>query len=53
MTLVYFTHAQDGFLLALKKKSLYGILNTYILPALFFVYSNGGAQKYSLQTVWL
>lgn len=35
ITLVYFIHAQDGSLLPLNKKSLYGILNIYILPALF------------------
>lgn len=33
--LVYFIHAQDGSLVALNKKCLYGILNIYILPALF------------------
>lgn len=32
---IYFIHAQEGFLLALNKKGFYGILNIYILPALF------------------
>lgn len=53
ITVVYFIHAQDGSLLALNKKSLYGILNICILPAVFFVYSNRDAQKYSLQAAWL
>lgn len=53
ITVVYFIHAQDGALLALNKKSLHGILNIYILPAIFFVSSNRDAQKCSLQTAWL
>lgn len=35
ITLVYFIHAQGRSLVALNKKCLYGILNIYILPALF------------------
>lgn len=34
ITLVCFIHAQDGSLVTLNMKCLYGILNIYILPAL-------------------